>query len=113
VGVEFSRRLGEFRKARGLTQKELADKIRTTQRMIAYYENPSNNYIPTDLIPAMVKALKVSADNLLGLKKVNIANPDQAKLWRRLKKAEQLSSRDQKTLFTLLEALLAGAKKQR
>jgi transcriptional regulator with XRE-family HTH domain len=68
IGKVFGKKLAEFRKAKGLTQKELAKKIGTSQRMIAYYEGNSC-YVPLNLLPAITKALKVSTDELFGIKK--------------------------------------------
>lgn len=106
---DFGKRIIELRKARGLTQTELGNKIGVSKRVIAYYEGETQ-YPPTHLLIPLAKALKVTTDELLGLKKINIVNPDHAKLWRRLKKTESLSPKDQKTLLHLLDALAAGSK---
>lgn len=64
----FGKRLALVRKAKGITQLELAKKIGATQRVIAYYEAESD-HIPTNLLVPIAKALKVSLDELVGLKK--------------------------------------------
>jgi len=105
--VRFAEKLAECRKARGLTQEELAKRVGTSQRMIAYYEDISNKYIPPDLLPTLVKVLKVSADELLGIKDISHQlDPEQAALWRRLKKITTLSKKDQKALLQVLDSLL-------
>jgi transcriptional regulator with XRE-family HTH domain len=106
VGTKFGKRLAELRKAKGITQTELAKKIGTTQRMIAYYEGPSD-YVPADLLPRIAKVLKVTTDELLGVKnpKDNFTtnNPN---LWRKLRNIEKLPAKDQKAIIHYLEALL-------
>lgn len=55
----------------------------------------------------LAKTLKVSADELLGMKDIKEQlNPDNAALWRRLKKIEHLPQKDQKALLHYLDALL-------
>ena len=106
-GVQFGKRLAELRKARGVTQRELAKKIGASQRRIAYYEDPNNKYIPADLLPAILKVLKVSADELLGIKDAkHQLDPDHAALWRKLKKITNLPRKDQKALLQVLDSLL-------
>lgn len=112
INGEFSERLVKFRKARGITQKELAEKIGTSQRMIAYYEGPSN-YIPANLLPYIAKVLRVSVDELLGLKQSKDEFiPKNARLWRKLRVIEELPPKDQKAVIHYIEALLNKQKSQ-
>jgi len=61
---------------------------------------------PAHLIEPLAKALKVSSDELLGLKRIKQQlNPEHAALWRRLKKIETLPKKDQKALLHYLDAL--------
>lgn len=106
---EFSKRLITLRKARGLTQTELANKMGVTRRVIVYYEGEAK-YPPTHLLIPMAKALKVSIEELLGVKKTQVSNPNNAALWRRLKKVESLSKSDQKALFKMIDGLVANTK---
>ena len=64
-------------------------------------------YPPTHLLLPIAKALKTSVDEVLGVKKQLISDPATAKLWRKLKKAEHLSHKDQKAVIHYIEALLA------
>ena len=106
VGSSFGKRLAEFRKAAGLTQQEFASKVGTSQRMIAYYEGPSD-YVPADLPPQMAKILKVSTDSLLGIAKNKKSfKPSNPTLWRKLQKIEKLNPKDQKAVIQLIEALV-------
>ena len=107
ITIGFAKKLAEFRKAKGITQEELAKKIGASQRMVAYYENPANKYIPADLLPKIVKVLKVSTDELLGIKDLkHQLDPEHAALWRRLKKITSLPKKDQKALLQVLDSLL-------
>ena len=102
----FGRQLAQLRRARGLTQQELGDKIEVSKRVIAYYEGESQ-YPPTHLLVPLAKALNVSADELLGIKSIKQElDPEHASLWRRLKKAELLSKQEQKALLHYLNAML-------
>ncbi len=102
----FGERLADLRKAMGLTQKQLGEKVGVSNRVIAYYEGETD-YPPAHLIEPLAKALKVSSDELLGLKRIKQQlNPEHAALWRRLKKIESLPKRDQKALLHYLDALV-------
>ena len=102
----FGKRIATIRKAKGLTQLELAAKIGASRRVIAYYECQSS-HVPANLLLPIAKALKISVDALVGLKKEEIKSTDHAALWRRLKKAEQLPRKDQKAVCHYIEALLS------
>jgi transcriptional regulator with XRE-family HTH domain len=57
----------KLRKAKGLTQTELAEKLGTTQFVITNYERGRNN--PTTAkMPEIAKALGVTLEELYGLK---------------------------------------------
>ncbi len=64
----FEVRLKELREHKGLTQKDLAQKLNLTQSTIAYYE--SGKKLPTvDTLKSLAKFFNVSTDFLLGLSK--------------------------------------------
>lgn len=106
INGEFGKRLFTLRKARGITQKELAEKIGTSQRMIAYYEG-SSNYIPANFLPYMAKVLKVSVDELLGIKHLKDEFvPKNIRLWKKLRTIENLPPKDQKSVLHYVEALV-------
>lgn len=101
----FGKRIAAFRKQKGITQEELALKAGTTQRVIAYYEGETQ-HIPANLLLPIAKALKISIDELVGLKKEDAGSAEHAALWRKLKKAESLSPKDQKAVAHYIETLL-------
>lgn len=102
---EFGQRLKKLRQARGLTQLELAKLVRGTQKMITHYENRAK-FPPVSVIPKLAKALKVSTDELLGLKPCKDEDLAEVKnLMRRFKSVENLSLRDQRTIFSMINSL--------
>lgn len=101
----FGKRLARIRKTKGLTQKQLADKIGVTRRIIVYYEAESK-YPPTHLIAPLSKALNVTTDELLGLQKIKeTLNPEFASLWRRLKILETFSEKDRKAILQHIDVI--------
>ena len=109
----FNTTLVAIRKERGLTQRQLAKITGISYRMIAHYETQAKSF-PHHIIPILTKALRVSADELLGVKHLKQQlDPEHAKLWRRLKKAEHLSLKDRKALFDFLDALLVRSKSKK
>lgn len=106
----FGKRLADLRKERGLTQTQLGEKVGVSYRVIAYYETESE-HPPAHLIAPLSKALRVSSDELLGLKDYKqYLNPEHFKLWKKLQKIEALPKKDQKALIEHLEALIAKNK---
>jgi transcriptional regulator with XRE-family HTH domain len=65
--TSFGPRLTAVRKARGLTKVQLAKAAGTTQRAISYYET-DDGIPPAAAVIALAKALRVTSDELLGLK---------------------------------------------
>jgi transcriptional regulator with XRE-family HTH domain len=101
----FGSRLAYIRKLRGLTQKELGEKIGVSNRVIAYYEKETN-FPPTHLLIPIAKTLEVSTDELLGLKKINTEfNVKNAALWRRLKVVAELPRNDQKQILNHIKLM--------
>jgi transcriptional regulator with XRE-family HTH domain len=102
---EFGARLKKLRQARGFTQKELGERIGATQKMITHYENRVK-FPPVVIIPKIAKALKISADELLGLKPCKDEDlAETRKLMRRFKTVGTLSLRDQRTIFSMINSL--------
>jgi transcriptional regulator with XRE-family HTH domain len=60
-------RIARIRKEKGLTQKELADKIGIARSLLANYECGWNRLFD-DMVASFAIALEVSADEILGLK---------------------------------------------
>lgn len=69
LGTDFglSLRLVELRKLRGLSQREVAEMIGTTERSYRRYENDEREPVLSSLI-ALARLYGVSTDYLLGLR---------------------------------------------
>jgi len=108
----FSKRLAKLRKARGLTQQQLADRIHVSRRVIAYYEAESDNP-PSNIVILLSKALNVSADELLGLNPASNHAQGQAslKITRRMKKIEELPAVEQKFILKAIDSHLKALEK--
>jgi transcriptional regulator with XRE-family HTH domain len=109
---DFGKRLARFRKASGLTQEQLGELVGASKRVIAYYEGETK-YPPAHLIAPLSKALNVSADELLGIKKPKVAlDPKLGTLWRRLKVLETFSEKDKKAVVQFVEVIAEKNKAQ-
>lgn len=109
----FGARLATLRQARGLTQAELGAAIGVSQRVVAYYETESQQP-PGALLVDLAQTLKVSSDELLGLKPISEKrSPRTARLLKRLQKIEDLPTADQRTVLKLLDALHAARQRER
>jgi transcriptional regulator with XRE-family HTH domain len=115
----FGPRLVALRKARGLTQVQLAEAAGTTQRSISYYEN-DDGVPPSSVVVVLAQALHVSADELLGLKPPQAAavvpgddNPETRRLWKRFQVVTQLPEKDQRAVIRLINSLAAVAAPRR
>ena len=97
--------LTKLRKSRGLTQQQLAEMLNVSRRVISYYEGETK-YPPTHLIAPLSKALKVSSDELLGIKKIkDTLDNKHAALWRKLKVLETFSEKDKKAVLQFIEVI--------
>jgi transcriptional regulator with XRE-family HTH domain len=102
----FGARLARLRKAAGLTQTQLGDKVGLSKRMVAYYES-TEAQPPGPLLPDLARALGVSLDQLLGMKAVrDTVSPRTARLVNRLRRIEELPPKDQKQILDHLDALI-------
>ena len=106
--TDFGNRLTELRKARGLTQVELAKLTKTSQRAISYYENEAG-YPPAAVLIELAKALQLSADELLGLKPRRKgpmdSDPELRRTWKKFQQVMALPERDQRAVIRLINSL--------
>lgn len=100
-------RIRELRKRQGMTQAELAAELGVNQSAVSDYEKGVVR-VHAAMLAALCKALKASADELLGLEKgkQNGRLPDRRFL-RRIERLHQLSRRDQQTLLGTIDAFLS------
>lgn len=103
----FGERLCQIRKSRGMTQADLGKAAGVSNRVIAYYEQDGAQP-PGAMLVDLAKALRVSTDQLLGLKLAKEkTSPRTARLLKRLQKIEALPLADQRTVLKILDSLLA------
>lgn len=104
----FGARLVAFRRLRGMTQVELAEAAGTTQRAITYYENEMG-HPPAAQLVALAKALRVTTDELLGIKPPKpdprADDPETRKLWKKFQLVASLPERDQRAVIRLINSL--------
>ena len=109
----FAARLTALRRARGLTQIQLAEKIGSSQRAISSYETVAE-FPPTSVVLDLAKALGVSADELLGLKPPKAAkteslvddDPEVRRLWKTFQLVLSLPERDRRAVVRLIHSLV-------
>jgi len=105
-------RIARFRKERGYTQVELAERIGLVQGLVSDYER--DKLRPhAEMVVRFAIALEVTADVILGLKKVRTNGTiSNRRLLRRLKQIEQLPKKTQDTIIQTIDlALKAQGKK--
>jgi transcriptional regulator with XRE-family HTH domain len=114
--TSFGERMAALRKARGLTQVQLAELAGTTQRAVSYYETEAG-FPPAPAVIQLAKALQVSTDELLGVKppKVERLNGDAEtrRLWKRFQQVTSLPEKDQKAVIRLIDSLVSASSNQR
>jgi transcriptional regulator with XRE-family HTH domain len=113
----FGQRLIALRKERDMTQVQLAKAAQVTQRAISYYETDGGSP-PGPVIAQLAQALKVSADELLGIKAAPreasgfervASDPEKQRLWKRFQRITMLPERDQKAVIRLINSLTGTA----
>jgi transcriptional regulator with XRE-family HTH domain len=105
--TSFGERLTTARQQTGLTQEQLAERLGTTQRVIAYWERKPVALRP-DQLAALADALGVSADFLIGRtpgKKRGAGPIGKAK--RLFEQISRLPRHQQEKLFAILEPYVA------
>jgi transcriptional regulator with XRE-family HTH domain len=113
----FGERLMGLRKARGMTQIQLAKAAKTTQRAISYYENEAG-FPPAPAVIALAHALNVTADELLGIEPQTreaskfeqvTSDPESMRQWKRFQRIALLPERDQRAVIRLINSLTGTA----
>lgn len=107
--TSFGERLQNIRKARGMTQVQLAEAANTTQRAVSYYETEAG-FPPAPAVIDLAKALKVSTDELLGVRPPRVErvkdDPEERRMWKRFQMVTALPERDQKAVIRLINSLV-------
>jgi transcriptional regulator with XRE-family HTH domain len=104
----FGERLQVIRRARGLTQVQLAEAAETTQRAV---------FPPAPAVIALARALQVNTGELLGVKPPGVErakdDPEARRQWKKFQMISTLPERDRKAVVRLINSLIAaGASRQ-
>jgi transcriptional regulator with XRE-family HTH domain len=109
-------RLQSIRKARGLTQVQLAEAAGTTQRAISYYETEAG-FPPAPAVIDPAETLSITTDELLGVKppKIERVNDDSEarRMWKRFQMVATFPERDQNATIRLVNSLIANSADKR
>jgi transcriptional regulator with XRE-family HTH domain len=113
---DFGARLHAIRKARGLTQVQLAQIASTTQRAISHYET-AIGFPPMPTVIALAKALRVSTDELVGNAEAAAViaaapvddAPEVRRLWKKFQQVRDLPEKDQRAVIRLINSLAAAS----
>jgi transcriptional regulator with XRE-family HTH domain len=115
----FGERLLQLRRARGLTQLQLAELIDSSQRAISSYETVLD-FPPTHVVIELARALGVSTDELLGLRAPKSRqtlpdDPEARRLWKTFQLVLSLPEKDRRAVIRLVNSLVAheGARHRR
>lgn len=106
----ISKRLAEIRKRRGIRQVDLAEKLGINQPLVSQYER-GDIRLHGSLVAAFARALRVSSDEILGLKDVKEEPTllQDRRFLRRLHKLDALSRRDKQALLRTIDRYLGDA----
>lgn len=103
-------RIATLRRDRGMTQTELAERLKVSQPVVSDYENDVIR-IPADVVVELAKILNASTDEILGLKADIPRNGTikNRRLLRQVQAIDKLSKRDQEALLRTIDAFLSKA----
>ena len=106
---ELGIRMANARKARGLTQQQLADRLGIVQQSYAQYET-GRARIQVAMLPKLGQCLELTMDELLGLRPgTRIKSGPPSKLERQIERMRQLPKAKQQLLIAMLDAALIQA----
>lgn len=95
-----------------MTQAELADRIGISRRAAVYYEAEGGSP-SAELLAEYAQALEVTTDVLAGLKSApksaTAEQPENLRLWRRMKRIESLPPHDRKAVLKMIDAMTERA----
>jgi transcriptional regulator with XRE-family HTH domain len=111
-GETFGQRLERFRKEKGYTQKELAQKIGISQVLISKYEKGTLS-LSAEMLFRFAKALNISSDKILGLEGSDSKEKAPSlRIIKRVRKIEKLPPSQQKAILHTLDLAIDSAGKK-
>jgi len=97
-------RIAELRKARGLTQVEMAEALGVIQGVVSTYEVGRTRAHPAVLL-RLADILNVSVDEILGRGPRKQPKPHDQRMWSRFQLLGKLPERDQKAVMRMISSL--------
>ncbi|MEX3843194.1 helix-turn-helix domain-containing protein [Paraburkholderia sp. BR10882] len=110
--IELGERIAKARRARGMTQQELAEALGIAQQTLAHYE-VGRSRVPTSLLPPLVELLMSSFEELLSRPAARWPSKGSAisRLQRQIAAIEQLPKPKQQFVSQMLDTVLAQARR--
>jgi len=106
--MAIGKRLAQLRKARGVTQMELAKKLGLSQNAISAYERGVAR-ISAPMLLKLADALGISAEEIIGSKKAKDPGLPSRRILRRAQRIDRLPTRKQEVLLQTIDAFLKAA----
>jgi transcriptional regulator with XRE-family HTH domain len=107
---EGSRKIGEhlsqLRKRRGITQMEMSKLLGVSQPIVSKYESGELR-LHAELVVRLAEILRVSADELLGIKGSTAHAPSEGRLWQKFHQVARLPERDQRAVLRIINSFAA------
>lgn len=104
----LGKRIAERRKAQGLTQVELAERLGISQQTLAHYE-VGRLRVAVAMLPALAKELAVSVETLIGVPTPKHKRGPAPKLQRQIEQIQQLPRTKQRFVMQMLDTVLQQA----
>lgn len=97
--------IAAVRNKKGMTQRELAEKMEVSQRVISYYENPTTN-LSIDVLTKIAKALDVPRKKLLDMDEEITEEPGPIRaLQKKLSLVPKFPAADQQYIAKMIDML--------
>ena len=104
--IKIGNSIKAIRKKRGLTQKELAERIGLTREAVAAYEAGRTHLIDTTILD-MATALRVPVNEILGLERQSVEAPLYSRRWaKRLVVIEGMPENLKKYILRILDDVI-------
>lgn len=107
--VALGQRIAERRKAKGITQVQLAEQLGVAQQTLAHYEGGVSR-IAVETLAQAAQALDVSVEELLGTQAKRGAGKrgPQPKIAQQLERIQALPAAEQRAIVKVLDSVLAA-----
>lgn len=107
--VELGARIAEMRKARDITQIQMAEALGVSQQTINSYET-ARRRVPASTLPTLARMFDISVDELLGEtnKQLKKRGP-MSKLQQQIEKVSQLPRSKQKFVIDMIDTVIQQA----